>query len=189
MQTFFYFYSTLIYQNKNFAMKLINRFFLFMIFLFVLQTGPVFAQMAAANLAAHGVLALIGGNHEKRQEKIIDKSSTQEKISGLNVTVLRVKESEIKSKAKKNIIALQNRLTQYNTQYKNNEPVIVPKKDSDLIAIEDIDENWPTEDYTSELKAYKRYTFQQNQKLAAAHVDSLKAHPSVFIKKDSTSKN
>ena len=170
-------------------MKLISKFFLFMILFFVLQTGSVFAQLAGANLVGHGVLALMGGNREKKQEKIIDKSSTQEKISGINVTVLRVKESDIKSKAKKNIIALQNRLTQYNIQYKNNQPLIVPKNDSDLIAIEDIDENWPTEDYTSELRAYKRYAFQENQKLATAHVDSLKAHPSVFVKKDSTAKN
>ncbi len=170
-------------------MKLISRFFLFMIFLGVLQTGNVFAQLAGANLAAHGVLALIGGNHEKKQEKIIDKSSTQEKISGLNVTVLRVKESEIKSKAKNHIIALQNRLTQYNTQYKNNQPLTVPKKDSDLIAIQDIDENWPTEDYSSELRAYKRYASQQNQKMPATPVDSLKANHSLFVKKDSAAKN
>lgn len=174
------------FKTKNFVMKLISRFFICMILLFVLQTGSVSAQLAGANLAAHGVLALVGGNREKKQEKIIDKSSTQEKISGLNVTVLRVKESDIKSKAKNHIIALQNRLTQYNTQYKNNQPLIVPKKDSDLIAIQDIDENWPTEDYTSELKAYKRYAFQQNQKLATAHVDSLKVHPSGSVKKDST---
>ncbi|MEO9022756.1 MAG: hypothetical protein ABI290_11540 [Ginsengibacter sp.] len=170
-------------------MKLIRRFLLFMIFLVVLQTGSVFAQMTGVNLAAHGVLALVGGNREKKQEKIIDKSSTQEKISGLHVTVLRVKESEIKSKAKKNIIALQNRLTQYNTQYKNNQPITVPKKDSDLIAIQDIDENWPTEDYSGELRAYKRYAFQQNQKLATAPVDSVKVHPSALVKKDSTTQN
>ena len=170
-------------------MKLISKFFLFIILLFVLQTGNVFAQLAGANLAAHGVLALIGGNREKKQEKIIDKASTPEKISGLNVTVLRVKESDIKSKAKNHIIALQNRLTQYNTQYKNNQPLIVPKKDSDLIAIQDIDENWPTEDYSSELRAYKRYAFQQNQKLSAAAVDSSKITSSVFVKKDSTTRN
>ncbi|MEO9032430.1 MAG: hypothetical protein ABI285_04255 [Ginsengibacter sp.] len=170
-------------------MKLISRFFLFIIFLIVLQTGSVFAQMAGANLAAHGVLALVGGNREKKQEKLIDKSSTQEKISGLNVTVLRVKESDIKSKAKNHIIALQNRLIQYNTQYKINQPLIVPKKDSDLIAIQDIDENWPTEDYSSELRAYKRYALQQSQKVPAAPVESLKLNPPASVKKDSSAKN
>src|SRR5258708_14658506 len=140
-------------------MKLTRLFFI-MIMLIVFQTGSVFAQLTGANLAAHGVLALIGGDHEKKQEKIIDKSTTQEKISGLNVTVLRVKESDIKSKARAHIIILQNRLNQYHTQYKNNEPLIIPKNDSDVIAIRDIDENWPTEDYTSELKAYKRYAIQ-----------------------------
>jgi hypothetical protein len=161
-------------------MKLISRLFLFMICLVVLQTGSVFAQLAGANLAAHGVLALIGGSREKKQEKIIDKSTTQEKISGLNVSVLRVKESDIKSKAKAHIIALQNRLTQYNAQYKNNQPLAVPKKDSDLIAIQDMDENWPTDEYASELRAYKRYAAQQKQKMPA---DSL--HTSL-AKKDTT---
>jgi len=161
-------------------MKLISRLFLFMICLVVLQTGSVFAQLAGANLAAHGVLALIGGSREKKQEKIIDKSTTQEKISGLNVSVLRVKESDIKSKAKAHIIALQNRLTQFNAQYKNNQPLAVPKKDSDLIAIQDMDENWPTDEYASELRAYKRYAAQQKQKMPA---DSL--HTSL-AKKDTT---
>jgi hypothetical protein len=161
-------------------MKLINRLFLFILCLVVLQTGSVFAQLAGANLAAHGVLALIGGGREKKQEKIIDKSTTQEKISGLNVSVLRVKESDIKSKAKAHIIALQNRLTQYNAQYKNNQPLAVPKKDSDLIAIQDLDENWPTDEYASELRAYKRYAAQQKQKMPA---DSL--HTSL-AKKDTT---
>lgn len=78
-----------------------------------------------------------------------------------------VNESEIKSKAKSHIIALQNRLTQYNNLYKSNQPLIVPKKDSDLIAIQDIDENWPTDEYCSELKAYKRYASQQKQKMPA----------------------
>ena len=170
-------------------MKLISRFFLFTIFLVVLQTGSVFAQLAGANLAAHGVLALLGGNREKKQEKIIDKSSTQEKISGLNVTVLRVKESEIKSKAKNHIVAIQNRLTEYNTQYKSNQPLTVPKKDSDLIAIQAIDENWPTEDYSSELRAYKRYAFQESQKVPAAPAGSLRINPAASVKKDSSSKN
>ena len=169
-------------------MKLIRRFFLFMIFLVVLQTGNVFAQIQAANLAAHGVLALVGGNHEKKQEKIIEKSSTPEKISGLNVTVLRVKESDIKSKAKTHIITLQDRLTQYNTQYKNNQPLTVPKKDSDLIAIQNIDENWPTDEYAGELRAYKRYA-QQKQKLPAASVDSSHVPPLNPAKKDSTMHN
>ncbi|HEY5370379.1 MAG TPA: hypothetical protein VIJ75_15455 [Hanamia sp.] len=169
-------------------MKRISRFFLLMIFLVALQTGSVFAQIQAANLAAHGVLALVGGSHEKKQEKIIDKSSTQEKISGLNVTVLRVKEADIKSKAKNHIVALQNRLTEYNTQYKNNQSLTVPKKDSDLIAIQDIDENWPTDEYAGELRAYKRYAFQHNQKLITAPVDSSKVHPADVVKKDSTVK-
>lgn len=167
-------------------MKLINRLFLFILCLVVLQTGSVFAQLAGANLAAHGVLALIGGGREKKQEKIIDKSTTQEKISGLNVSVLRVKESEIKSKAKAHIIALQDRLTQYNTQYKNKQPIIVPKKDSDLIAIQDMDENWPTEEYVSELRAYKRYASQLKQQMSTAPADSLHAMPANLIKKDTT---
>jgi hypothetical protein len=154
--------------------------------LLVVQTSNVFAQVAGANLVAHGVLAIIGGNREKKQEKIIEKSSTQEKISGLNVIVLRVKESEIKSKAKNHIIALQNRLTQYNTQYKNNQPLIVPKNDSDLIAIQDIDENWPTDEYASELRAYKRYASQQKQKLPAVPGDSLHTTPAGLVKKDTT---
>ncbi len=183
---FFTFAVYLFTRTKHFAMKLISKFFLFMILLFVLQTESAFAQLAGANLVAHGVLALIGSNHEKKQEKIIDKSSTQEKIGGLNVTVLRVKESDIKSKAKNHIIALQNRLTQYNAQYKNNQPLTVPKNDSDLIAIQDIDENWPTEDYGSEIRAYKKYAFQRNQKLAAEPVDSLKTNLSGSAKKDST---
>ena len=167
-------------------MKLISRPFLFMTCLVALQTGSAFAQLAGANLAAHGVLALIGGSREKKQEKIIDKSTAQEKIGGLNVSVLRVKEPDIKSKAKAHIIALQNRLIQYNTQYKNNQPLTVPKNDSDLIAIQDIDENWPTDEYASELRAYKRYAAQQKQKMSTAPADSLHTMPANLIKKDTT---
>ena len=161
-------------------MKLTSKLLFIVLMLVVFQTGSAFAQLAGANLVAHGVLALVGGNREKKQEKIIDKSSTQEKISGLNVTVLRVKESDIKSKAKAHIIALQNRLEQYHIQYKNNEPLTIPKNDSDVIAIQDTDENWPTEDYTSELRAYKRYVVQQKQKMSAAPAapaDSLHTTP------------
>ena len=167
-------------------MKLIRRLLFIMIMLLVFQTGNVFAQLAGANIVAHGVLAIVGGSKEKKQEKIIENSSTQEKISGVNAIVLRVKESDIKSKAKNHIIALQNRLTEYNTQYKNNQPLIVPKNDSDLIAIQDIDENWPTDEYASELRAYKRYAAQQKQKLPAAPVDSLHTTPAGLVKKDST---
>jgi hypothetical protein len=167
-------------------MKLINRIFFVTVMLIVVQPGNVFAQVAAANIAAHAVLKILGGNSEAKQEKIIDQSTTQEKIAGSNVMVLRVKESDIKSKAKKNIIALQNRLSQYNIQYKNNQALDIPKNDSDLIAIQDNDENWPTEDYVGELRAYKKYAFQQKQKLPAARADSLKAQPADSIKKDTT---
>ncbi len=167
-------------------MKPIRRLLFIMTLLLVLETGNVFAQVAGANIVAHGVLALVGGNREKKLEKIIEKSSTQEKISGLNVIVLRVKESDIKSKAKNNIIALQLRLTEYNAQYKNNQPLTVPKNDSDLLTIQDIDEVWPTDEYASELRAYKRYANQQKQKLPAASADSLPAVPADQVKKDST---
>ena len=168
-------------------MKLISRLFFIMIMLVVFETSSVFAQVAAANVVAHGVLALVGGgSREKKLEKIIEKSTTQEKISGLNVNVLRVKESDIKSKAKAHIIALQNRLDQYHIQYENNQPLNIPKNDSDLIAIMDIDENWPTEYYAGELKAYKRYAFQQKQKTPAAPADSLNIMHTEPIIKDTT---
>ena len=168
-------------------MKTIRRLYFIMIMLLVLQTSSAFAQVGrGANLVAHGVLALMGGSREKKQEKIIEKSSTQEKISGLNSTILRVKESDIKSKAKKNIIALQNRLTEYNTLYKNNQPLIIPKNDIDLIAIQDIDEKWPTDEYASELRAYKRYASQQKQKLPASPEENLHKIPVGSLKKDTT---
>ena len=167
-------------------MKLTNRFFFIVLILVVLQMGSVYGQLAGANLAAHGVLALLGGGREKKQEKIIDKSTTQEKISGLNVSVLRVKESEIKSKAKAHIMALQNRLAEYHAQYKNNQPITMPKKDSDLIAIQDIDENWPTDEYASELRGYKRYAAQQQQKMSTAPANSLQTMPAKLTKKDTT---
>ena len=47
---------------------------------------------------------------------------------------------------------------------KIHQPIDIPKNDSDLLAIQDMDENWPTEYYAGELKAYKRYAFQQKQK-------------------------
>jgi hypothetical protein len=171
-------------------MKLISRLVFLIVILTVFQCGNAFSQeAAAANIVAHGVLKIIGGNSKEKQEKIIDQSITQEKISGSNVTVLRVKESDIKSKAKSNIVALQNRLNQYKIQYKSNQPIDIPKNDSDLIAIQNIDENWPTEYYVSELRAYKRYAFQQKQKLPpVAPADSLNATPAKAVKKDTTSK-
>ncbi|HRH49155.1 MAG TPA: hypothetical protein PLP23_10405 [Panacibacter sp.] len=164
---------------------------LFILLPVVFQTASAHAQIAidAANIAAHGVLAILGGNRQAKQEKIIDQSITQEKVSGSNVTILRVKESDIKSKAKNNIIALQNRLSQYNSQYKNNEPLDVPKNDSDLTAIQNADENWPTEYYVNEIRAYKRYAYQQKQKAPAAPPDSSKAPAATPVKKDSASVN
>ena len=50
-------------------MKLIKRLLFIMIMLLVLQTGNIFAQVAGANIVAHGVLALVGGNREKKLEK------------------------------------------------------------------------------------------------------------------------
>ena len=167
-------------------MKFISRLFVLIIFIIIFQTSNTYAQIGSAvNVAGHGVLALVGGGREAKQEKIIDRSTTQEKISGSNVTVLRVKESDIKSKAKAHIIALQNRLNLYDSLYKNNQPLDIPKSDSDLIAIQDIDENWPTEYYTTELKAYKRYAFQLKQKTPPAPADSLHM-PADKIKQDTT---
>src|SRR5947209_1431412 len=117
-------------------MKPVIKLLLATTLLIVFQPYNGFGQIeAAANIAAHGVLKLIGGGSKEKQEKIIEQSSTTEKINGQSITVLRVKESDIKSKTKNNIIALQNRLTQY---------------------------------YASELRAYKRYTYQQKQKSSAA---------------------
>lgn len=167
-------------------MKIINKLFFVLVLLMVFQPRNVFAQLPGANVAAHGILKLIGSDKKEKQEKIIDQSTTQEKISGSNVMVLRVKESDIKSKAKNNIIALQNRLSAYNIQYKNNQPLDIPKNDSDLTAIQNMDENWPTEYYISELRAYKRYAFQQKKQLPAAPADSLNITPPDLIKKDTT---
>ena len=50
----------------------------------------------------------------------------------------------------------------------------------------DIDENWPTEYYAGELKAYKRYAFQQKQKTPAAPADSLHIMHTEPIIKDTT---
>ena len=125
-------------------MKTIIRLFFVTVLVVVFQTVSAYAQIAldAAKIAAHGVLALVGGNRQAKQEKIIDEPITQEKINGSNIMVLRVKESDIKSKAKAHIIALQNRLNQYDSLYKNNQMLDIPKNDSDLTAIQDIDEKW-----------------------------------------------
>lgn len=172
---------------KSISIKLVSRLFFVIVWIAIFQTGSVFGQtVAAASLAAKGVLALIGGSRQEKQEKMIEQSMTREKISGSNVTVLRVKEPDIKSKAKVHIIALQKRLNEYEIQYKNNQPLTIPKNDSDLIAIQNIDEKWPVELYTSELRAYKRYALQQKQKLPAAPVDSLHTTPASLLKKDIT---
>lgn len=166
-------------------MKLINRLFVLTLILVIFQTNSNAQIGDAVSLVGHGVLALVGGSREAKQEKLIDKSTTQQKINGSNVMVLRVKESDIKSKAKAHIIALQNRLDQYDSLYKNNQPIDIPKNDSDLNAILDKDENWPTEYYANELKAYKRYAYQQKQKAPAAPADSVHVPPAGVIKKDS----
>ena len=125
----FYIYRILIHQNLKRLQSMVSKLFVMMIGLVVLQTGSVFAQAGAANVVAHGVLALMGGGREAKQEKVIDQSTTREKISGSNVAVLRVKESDIKSKAKSHIITLQNRLTQYDSLYTNNQTLTIPKNE------------------------------------------------------------
>jgi hypothetical protein len=170
-------------------MKQLGRAFLLMFALFYFETNSLHAQLfTAVNLLAHGATALSGsGNsHQTKQEKIVDQSTGQQKIAGSNVMTLRVKENEIKSKAKAHIVALQNRLDEYNAAYKSNAPLNIPKNDSDLIAIQNMDENWPTEYYANELKAYKRYAFQQKQKIPSAPADSLHAPQNSLLKKDST---
>ncbi len=71
-------------------MSQFKSFFIVVLLLFYFEKESVFAQGGAAgavNLAAHGVLALMGGNHKAKQEKIIEQSTKQEKINGSNVTV------------------------------------------------------------------------------------------------------
>jgi len=172
--------------NPNMVfMKQLRNFFIVLLFIFYFQTGSVFAQLGSLiNVGGHIGLALAGSGHQSKQEKLIDQSSKQEKISGLNTTVLRVNESAIKSKAKNNIIALQKRLDQYEFQYKNNQPIDIPKNDNDLIAIQNLDENWPVEYYLGELRAYKRYALQQKQKVLPAPVNNLNAASGQLVKKD-----
>ena len=162
---------------------------IFIVLLVIFQTGSAFAQLGGLiNVGGHIGLAL-GGSHQSKQEKLIDQSSRQEKINGLNTTVLRVKESAIKSKAKNNIITLQKRLDQYEFQYKNNQLIDIPKNDSDLIAIQNIDENWPVEYYLGELRAYKRYALQQKQKvLTEQQALNTNAIPINALKKDTIDK-
>ena len=170
-------------------MKKVTRFFIVGLMMFYVQTGSVFAQIGVAtgfSLLTHGISAISksNSNRQTKQEKLIDQSSKQEKINGTNVTMVRVKEHDIKSKAKTNIIKLQNRLDQYAIQYKNNQPIDISKNDSDLIAIQNVDENWPVEYYIGEIRAYKRYAFQQKQKIAAAPANNLSTTPVEVVKKD-----
>jgi hypothetical protein len=165
-------------------MKQIHRLLSILLLVLFFQTGTAFAQIGTAiSLLGHGAVAIAGSGHQSKQDKIIDQSTQQEKISGSNISILRVKESDIKSKAKDHIIKLQDRLDQYNAQYKNNQLIDIPKNDSDLMAIQNIDENWPTEYYGNELRAYKRYVYQLKQKAPAATVESVPAMNSA-AKKD-----
>lgn len=158
----------------HFSMKRLIKVFMVLLLVFYFQTGSAFAQIGSGVSVGFNLISAVArGSRARKQEKLIEQSSKQEKIAGSNVTVLRVKESEINSKAKKNIIALQKRLDQYGIQYKNNQPLEISKNDSDLITIQNIDENWPSENYSSELRAYKRYAFQLKQKMAAVPVNSL----------------
>ena len=119
-----------------------------MLFVCCLQTGNVFAHPGGfINQGGHLRLGLAGSGRQSRQEKLIDQSSKQEKISGINTTVPRVSESALKSKAKNHIIALQKRLDEYGALHKSNQPISLPKNDSNVVAIQDIDEKWPVECY------------------------------------------
>lgn len=167
-------------------MKQLKRVFVVVLVLVCWQGESAFAQVGTLiSLGVRGGMALArNGDHETKEEKLIDRSSKQEKINGSNITVLRIKDSEIKSKAKGHIIALQNRLDQYATQYKNNEPLDIPKNDSDLIAIQNKDENWPIEYYVTELRAYKRYALQQKQKAPAVPANGANTTTVEGAKKD-----
>ncbi len=131
------------------------------------QANSVFAQVGA----------VVGGfvNRSEKLDRIVKRSVTQENINGLNITVLRIAEADIKSKAKSNIIALQNRLSEYLMLYKNNQLVNVPRKDDDLTAIIKKDEDWPIRYYTDELNAYILFTIKRQQKFLVVPqaVDSL----------------
>ena len=50
-----------------------------MLLLIFFQTGSVIAQLAGANIIAHGALALMGGNRQEKQEKIIDQLQHRKK--------------------------------------------------------------------------------------------------------------
>ncbi len=127
-------------------------------------TLHLFSQVAIpAGLVVRGVGALIGGNKEKKQEKTIDKSSSNTKVDGKNVTILRVKDSDIKSKAKAPIIQMQNQLDEYAALVKANAHLSIPKKDSGIYKIQMLDSDWPVEYYETELKAYKKYELKLEQ--------------------------
>ena len=98
---------------------------------------------------------------------------------------MRVKETDIKSKAKVHIIVLQNRLNQYDSLYKNNQRLDI-KNDSDLIAMQDMDENSPPKYYISELKLINDMLFSRT-KNTCTPVYSLRGMPTNPANKDTTS--
>ena len=101
-------------------MRQVSRLFFILMILYFVQTNSAFAQMGGVVSGVGHIALWVAGSHKQnKQDKIIDQSIQQEKIAGSNVPVLRVKDADIKSKAKAHIIALQNRLDQYGVQYKN----------------------------------------------------------------------
>lgn len=64
-------------------------------------TMNIFAQVAVpAGLVVRGIVGLVGGNKEKKQEKTIEKSESKEIVNGTAVTILRVRDADIKARRK-----------------------------------------------------------------------------------------
>lgn len=168
-------------------MRTICRLFLSATILFC--NINIFAQVALpAGLVVRGIGALVGGNKEKKQEKTIEKSESKETVNGTAITILRVKDADIKSKAKASIIKIQNRLDEYAELCKSGAHLNIPKKDSDIYNIQTLDSDWPTAYYENELKAYKKYELklvlkeQQHTKDSLASINSIpiKTNDSLF---------
>lgn len=145
---------------------------LFTLLLLLSLATNIFAQAGALVIIGKGIFG--HGNKDKKKEKIIKSSTSQVEINGAAISILRVKDAEIKSDAKDNIIKIQNRLDEFAQQYKNNEHLNIPKKDKDIATIKSTDPEWPAEMYDNEYNAYKKYQ-QKFEKSDLHQKDSIEA--------------
>jgi len=103
---------------------------------------------------------------DKKKRHAIEDGRSEIMIDGIKIIRLRVPEKRITSKAKVHVLALQKLLDEYYQLYINRQHINIPRYNGDLTILRNLDKDWPSEYYETEMMAYKEYEYMLWKKQA-----------------------